>query len=676
MSRTYLTKCHPDFHLPADVVVGENFNAQAYVERLKDSQIDAVVFFGKCHYGFSYYPTKIGTVHPKLMTDMLGEIVKACRRENVGISAYYSVFLDTAAARLHPDWVLKAETNEIEGGFNSKKFEQICVNSDYCDKLLLPQSIEIITNYDVDELFYDTMTGFTPCYCDKCKELFGKDIPLNADNPDWLEYVNWYNNQYEAFFAKVIQVLKEINPKVSVIFNWQWSARLPGNPAPNTKRLAGDLYPSGSTSSYYSHYWAGTDYPFDYMCGRFMHGLSEWSNNTPETLKYTAAATIANGGSFYLIDRQLPNGDLEERAWPLLKDVFTFVNERREFVENTRHVPETAVLQSLEHIVGGHNEYFPDLEMRKQRIVPMTSFAQIMRNRSRHYTPLNTDNLKRRMFEYKLVVLPEADFLDSAMKTLLFQYVENGGKLLIFQSGSKDIMDEDILNLAGVTFQKFSDLDYGYIHTQNGGIPDPIHIRLKFALVKPHADTKTLHHYVSPLSDGNSGEQFGHGFAPPTTPSNYAVVTSRKLGAGEIVYVSAPILTSHDAYFNPQITGLVLKLMDRLLESPMVSVKTKAQVEMVAVRKEDDLIVHLVNHSAKEVLAGYWCPILEFIPELRDIEISIEALREDYELQSFPCETQIKPTYVAKRLIFTVPSLEIMNSYRVKDYFNSSLNSF
>jgi len=299
-----------------------------------------------------------------------------------------------------------------------------------------------------------------------------------------------------------------------------------------------------------------------------------------------------------------------------------------------------------------------------------------MRNRSRHYTPLNTDNLKRRMFEYKLVVLPEADFLDSAMKTLLFQYVENGGKLLIFQSGSKDIMDEDILNLAGVTFQKFSDLDYGYIHTQNGGIPDPIHIRLKFALVKPHADTKTLHHYVSPLSDGNSGEQFGHGFAPPTTPSNYAVVTSRKLGAGEIVYVSAPILTSHDAYFNPQITGLVLKLMDRLLESPMVSVKTKAQVEMVAVRKEDDLIVHLVNHSAKEVLAGYWCPILEFIPELRDIEISIEALREDYELQSFPCETQIKPTYVAKRLIFTVPSLEIMNSYRVKDYFNSSLNSF
>jgi len=669
MSKTYLTKCHPDFHLPADVVVGEGFDAQDYVARLKEAQIDAVVFFGKCHYGFSYYPTKIGTVHPKLVSDMLGEIVQECRREGVGISAYYSVFLDTAAARLHPDWVLQADTDEIEGGFNSKKFEQICVNSGYLDELLLPQSIEIVKNYDVDELFFDTMTGFTPCYCDKCKELFGKPIPRSAEDPDWLAYVNWYNDQYEAFFAKVIRVIYEINPQVGVIFNWQWSARLPGNPAPFTKRLAGDLYPSGATSSYFSHYWAGTDYPFDYMCGRFMHGLSEWSNNTPETLKYTAAATIANGGSFYLIDRQLPNGSLEARSWPILKDVFTFVNDRREVVEHTRHVPETAVLHSLEHIVGAHNEFFPDLELRKQRTVPMTAMAQVLRDRARHYTPLNTDNLKRRLLEYKLIVLPECDYLDAEMIQLLTQFVENGGKLLIVQSATKDGLDPALLQLAGVTFKAYADLEYGYIEKQSAGNADPILVRGKFALVTPDEGTQTLHRYVSPLSEGNSGAQFGHGFAPPTTPSDFAVVTSRQLGAGEIVYVSAPILTSHDAYFNPHITDLVLQLMDRLLPRPIVSVQTKAQVELVVMRKADDLIIHLVNHSAKEVLAGYWCPVLEFIPELRDIAISVAAIREDYVLQAFPGGTQSKPTYACERLEFNVPSLDIMNSYRIKNYF-------
>ncbi len=160
---TYLTKCHPDFHLPADVVVGEGFDAKKYVKQIKETNIDLLVFFGKCHYGFSYYPTKIGTVHPNLRTDMLGEIAKACDEEGVGIGAYYSVFLDTEAVHNHPEWALKATSKEIEGGFNSEKFLQVCVNSPYGDELLIPQSLEILENYKVDELFFDTMTGFIPC---------------------------------------------------------------------------------------------------------------------------------------------------------------------------------------------------------------------------------------------------------------------------------------------------------------------------------------------------------------------------------------------------------------------------------------------------------------------------------------------------------------------------------
>src|SRR4030095_10096818 len=99
--RTFLLKCHPDFHIPADAVVGEGFDADAYCAKVKATGADAVAFFGKCHYGDSYYATKVREWHPGVKTDMLGEISRAAKRNGLGLVAYYSVFLDTAAAMQH-----------------------------------------------------------------------------------------------------------------------------------------------------------------------------------------------------------------------------------------------------------------------------------------------------------------------------------------------------------------------------------------------------------------------------------------------------------------------------------------------------------------------------------------------------------------------------------------------
>ncbi len=386
------------------------------------------------------------------------------------------------------------------------------------------------------------------------------------------------------------------------------------------------------------------------MCGRFMHGLSEWSNNTPETLKYTAASTIANGGSFYLIDRQLPNGDLEERSWPLLKEVLGFVDARRDLVTDTVHVPETAILFSLRHIVGDKNQFFPDMNIRKERQRQFSAIANMFRNRGHHYTALNEDTLKERIFEYKLVILPEIDYLDEELKELLKQYVERGGKLLIVQSDGE--MEYNISELAGVKFERKTELNYGYISYKKAGISDPVMVRSAFSLVKPLEGTELIHSYVQPLSIGSSGVQFGHGYAPPTENSEFAAVTRRNVGQGEVIFVAAPVLTSFEVFFNPHITNLIIGLVDTLLPEPLVKLTTPAQVEMVAVRKADDLIVHLVNHSGKEILAGWWCPVVEFIPELYGLKLSV------------------KENLNAKRYLeFDIPKLKIMESIRIKEYF-------
>ena len=59
---------------------------------------------------------KIGNVHPGLQKDMLAEFVKGCRNAGLGVACYYSVFLDTAIIKKHPDWMLQPGQNQPKEG--------------------------------------------------------------------------------------------------------------------------------------------------------------------------------------------------------------------------------------------------------------------------------------------------------------------------------------------------------------------------------------------------------------------------------------------------------------------------------------------------------------------------------------------------------------------------------
>ena len=654
-----LCKLHPDFHLPEGVDVGAEFNAWAYVRRLKECHVDAVVFFAKCHYGYSYYPTRIGTVHPGLKSDMLGAMAVACRAEGMRLVCYYSVFLDSAAARKHPDWTLHSQNTDVDAGFNSKNFLPICVNSPYLDELLIPQTLEVLANYGVQEMFYDTMTGFQPCYCKRCRAAFGKAIPTSDKDRQWLEYVRWYQDRYEEFFAKVAAAIHKVRPGVDVIFNWEWSYKRPGLPVPHITRLAGDLFPTGKVASQCSRYWAGTGYPFDYMCGRFLHGLGDWNNSTSETLKYTAAATIANGGAFYLIDRQLPDGSLEERAYRIANEVFEFIDDRREVVAGTRPVPEIAALYPSDHVNGPDLRFFPDMKARAARSESFDGLGRLMMEGARHYTAFNTQNFLAQLPRHRLAILPELEFLDAKTKQGLKRFVEIGGTALITQRGGDNQVDAEILDLAGVNYEGHTELDYGYFNT-----PEPMLVRGKFALVTPQDNAEALCAFVPPLAAGKGGAQFGHGFAPPTKPERHAAVVQRTLGKGRIIYVAAPVFTSHWQYPNPALAEFILGLLDRLLPDPLVKVETRAHVEMSAMRKGKDLIVHLVNHSGKERLGGYWAPVTEYIPHIAGIRVAIRGLTNGSVVRREPSG---KPLTVRNGTVRV--GLDIMESLVVEGYF-------
>ena len=47
------------------------------------ANVDSVTLFAKCHHGMSYYPTKVGKVHPGLMFDLLGAQIEACHKRDI-----------------------------------------------------------------------------------------------------------------------------------------------------------------------------------------------------------------------------------------------------------------------------------------------------------------------------------------------------------------------------------------------------------------------------------------------------------------------------------------------------------------------------------------------------------------------------------------------------------------
>jgi len=234
------------------------------------------------------------------------------------------------------------------------------------------------------------------------------------------------------------------------------------------------------------------------------------------------------------------------------------------------------------------------------------------------------------------------------------------------QSDDPAVVDEQMLELAGVQYLGHDLLDFGYFDLQ-----PPLLTRGAFANVRPTGDSSVLVHRRRPMAAGDGGRSFGHGFAPPADRDDRPAVVAGRCGRGEVVYVAAPVLRSYLDYQSPQLAGLLLSLVDRLLPNHVARIWTPAQVEMTAMRREGDLLVHLVNHSGNERPGNYWYPVTEYIPEIRDIQVAIRSERPLVVLR-VPQRADVACELADGYLRFRLPALHIMESFLVPGYFADS----
>ena len=108
MNERRYRQVHLDFHTSADCEsVGAEFDPEAFAKTVRMGRVDSMTVFAKCHHGFSYYPTEVGTQHPNLaVPDLLGAQIEALHGIGVRVPIYVSIMWDDLAGEKNPGWIV------------------------------------------------------------------------------------------------------------------------------------------------------------------------------------------------------------------------------------------------------------------------------------------------------------------------------------------------------------------------------------------------------------------------------------------------------------------------------------------------------------------------------------------------------------------------------------------
>ena len=161
---------HIDFHtMPKVHDVGANFDAAALAVKLAAAHVEIINFFARDNLGNSYYPTKVGKMHPSLKKDLLGPVIDECHKRGIKVCAYFNAGLHHELIMTRRDWARVTEKGEVctVEGRPGSFFRRPCFNTGYAD-YIAAEAAEVLEMYpDVDGLFFDGM-GSRPCFGYEC----------------------------------------------------------------------------------------------------------------------------------------------------------------------------------------------------------------------------------------------------------------------------------------------------------------------------------------------------------------------------------------------------------------------------------------------------------------------------------------------------------------------------
>ncbi|MBQ8344483.1 MAG: beta-galactosidase trimerization domain-containing protein, partial [Clostridia bacterium] len=516
---------HLDFHTSPDIEgIGSQFNKAEFTRTLKEANVDLITVFAKCHHGYCYYPTKVGTVHPHLKFNLLKEQIEAIHDAGAEAPIYITMGWSKLDADQHPEWhhidfwkkkpiIFGSEfKGDLDAPVNDCTWTTLCPVGGY-KQHLIDITHEVCQQFDTrDGVFYDICFMKDACACESCKAGM-REMGLDPDK---------YEDAREYYKIKRIELMKELT---GIVHQYTPGAPVFYNGGADQNRP--EYHP------YQTHYeledlptaWGGYDLmplrakffekygkKFWGMTGKFHHAWGEFGGfKNKDALKYECADMVSIGASISVGDHLHPLGKLDESTYNVIGYAFDYVKKIEKYSENTKAYTDIAIWMS--------HDYEADMGASKIVQLMHLEFDVIEHG----------DDISK----YSCIILPDCVKLSDDDKTLLAEFVKNGGSIVASgESGFKEI---------GIDIKGPSEYDLDFISCKLDEIVTPFLSYTKAYVSQ--CDGEVLAKVHEPYFSRTFRHFCGHKNTPfkPEAASYPALVKN-----GNVIYFAHPVFSAYN----------------------------------------------------------------------------------------------------------------------------------
>jgi hypothetical protein len=425
---------HLDFHTALECdSIGADFDPATFVQTLQMGKVNAINIFAKCHHGYSYYPTKVGTQHPNLKFDLLGSMVDALHHADIRCPIYVSVKWDDLAGIEHPEWICARR----DGSLNMRSvltgqwgWTTMDVSSGYAD-YFIAQVEELISIYGdaLDGHWFDIcfpVPNYAPWSMAKMRK-------AGVNLEDDAAVLRYAREQDLAFFKRVTDICQKKTPRASIFYNCIVDTQM-REAEPFVTHFEVESLPTSGDAWGYLHYpivgrqarTLGKE--MIGMTGRFHRSWADFGGlKTQDQLDYECGTILAAGGKICVGDQLHPRGVLDPAVYRLLGKAFGRVEALEPYLYAAKPAAEMALLSVGQpaEVKLGIGSFNPDVEGAAQALLESGIQFDIVDE----FADLSA---------YPAVMLPHLAALTPALKAKIEAYLAAGGRLVASGSAGLD----------------------------------------------------------------------------------------------------------------------------------------------------------------------------------------------------------------------------------------------
>ena len=599
---------HLDFHTALECEgIGADFDPRTFVETLKTGKVDTINIFAKCHHGYSYYPTRVGTQHPNLKFDLLGSMVEALHGADIKCPIYVSVKWDDLAAMQHPEWVCVRR----DGTMNMRKvltgewgWSTMDVSSGYGD-YFIAQVEELISKFgsEIDGWWFD-ICFVAPNYSPWGMAQMRK-AAVNLEND---AAVMHYARQKDLeFFAKVTKICQQKTPRATIYYNGTTDSQM-REVTPYVTHFEVESLPTSGDAWGYLHYPIVGRQARTYgkemigMTGRFHRSWADFGGlKTQDQLDYECGTILAAGGKICVGDQLHPRGVLDPAVYRLLGKSFARVEALEPYLYGATPAAEVALINVGQpaEVKAGIGSFNPDVE----------GAAQVLLESGLQFDIIDEFG---DFAAYPAVFLPHQAVVSDALAAKIDAYVAGGGKLVASGTASldpatgafkvKSIPAEYIgpvptqpsyLRLdAAMAREGELATDYDYVFYDRAHLVRPNGGAMSYGLLKRALFNRTWEHFTS------------HQHAPVGESLDAPIA----VGNASALYFAAPLFNAYRTWDYWAYRAAAVSLLRAFLSAPLLKPRAPGWVEMVlhtqdaAEGRPARRIVHVVAYHPRRSL--------------------------------------------------------------------------